>query len=1500
MTTTGEDIAADHPRANLEARRLAAGVDELLKLADQAIGRSQSYGLGDLPERRAAVLALAMVVAEADDRTEAIRNFASHITPLLVTSFEQQKALRARLLGHDATVLINGLFGATEIEQRSERPLSRRDSRLRRDGQQATSESRDKPLETPSVPKTGKRPARTASASPFVRLWWIIAKWLTGFGQRKRSARLLRRKISSLADNFSLTLPAVSSATEAGVSRKGAIEASKRGVRRTRTIDVARSVKRTLARGGTFAPVFRSRSTPTKYLVLSRQISTRDLEHERIRALVRQLRAQGVQISFYAYLNDPRDVVESRDGQTQRGVSLGELFQRHPDARLVLATEGHELLNPLTLAPLDWVESLKIWARRAIVTPLPSGGWGRAERTLHRALGFSVSSTYENALDNLGTILGGNGPVLARASGATDAAPLLVSSSDLDYVMDCPPDEAEKGILIADLREFLGPSGFLWLAACSYFPVMLPPLALHFGSALRGHGLDPRDLDQVYARLAGLPWMRHGHMPYWVRRLVTQSLDDEGRRIAREAAVSVFVGEPPSLHSGGVSPPWVSAGGRNSLSLNVRIADGRAAGGLMVDELTIEMLANGADEIDPLIDLSVDELLKEARRREKTRQKQSEAETAARRVRRAAERQRAAERERPADGARAAQLADERKARVASRAKAREAKKKAAPARAGQGKTGTEYVLFPVGEPGPNIRPEQDYFSVAVLAIHMPSRGFNASKVAPLIWSTVSHHDPDGQKKLVGLYPAESSELPEFSRNDRVTVTDQPLTPRTVAREEIGLDLAFGAVREKAFRQGALKRAWDLASSSNFVSQIVTRNRSLPTVDAFADAMNELINDNDVVMLGRMMLTLRSPLRSGVFAFVSRSENTAGLKYDQATHTLANARGPIASPYAVLRLVAEVTRADWMRLPDLIQAWELIRQKSINGDDVVAAIERFRLTALTSPDLTRADAEELTRAAQLKFAHVLAGEAASDESLYDKERSLDHAFGRSIGTDLSTPDASGLDAVSGPVPAYLAPGLSRRALETVLQDEGGVIEHPHDRGGPRNRGEFIFVSHASRDKPLIRFLVEALIEAGIGVWLDNPEGLGFSPDYVRQNFQNLRPGARWLDQIHDALEASKCVLACCTRTYWERYRAGGTLGQEDGGVREEVSKGRGKLVMCRLDGFDISEVPADLSHIQFADLHSSAPDMPFTDDVRNMRIATLIEAVKAMMERTSELHRRSVGWQMSERLLPYLAGRRVQVAAVQRAASGVQQGRVQALTLMAPDNEGLDQFMERLRRVEIPKVTEREWPKLLVRWPMEAGSGEFADAYAWAIASEMRVPVSELEKRLSMTQQYPLIVISVMSIGDWRKTQRQQMLEWLEFWKQMETSRSARVLTMLAIEWPWVAPSRARIPAVRRGGVSTKRVWTDVGAVEQEANAKPDTYASLTRLSVLGPISEAEAREWSRQVTANAKPEVVATIGVAIKEIFASPSAARTGVDSETFASAIDPVLRKLGLHRGA
>ena len=450
------------------------------------------------------------------------------------------------------------------------------------------------------------------------------------------------------------------------------------------------------------------------------------------------------------------------------------------------------------------------------------------------------------------------------------------------------------------------------------------------------------------------------------------------------------------------------------------------------------------------------------------------------------------------------------------------------------------------------------------------------------------------------------------------------------------------------------------------------------------------------------------------------------------------------------------------------------------------------------------------------------------------------------------------------------------------------------------RGQYVFVSHASRDKPLIRFVVEALVEAGIGVWLDNPEALGFSPDYVRQNFQNLKPGARWLDQIHDALEVSKCVLACCTQTFWERYRAGGTLGQEDSVVREEIAKGRGKLVMCRLDGFAITDVPPDLSLLQFGDLYESSPGAPITDDVRKVRIAALVEAVKAMMQRTSELHHKGGAQRSNTRtaLGPYLIDRGSQEAAAERAMRAAANGSVQAFFVAGPEDECLDQFRSRLSHHTSPRCLagERPWDELLVRWPQEATPAEFDEAYAGALCSEWRIPMHALEERLGATRNAPFAPVSVVAMGDWRRDQPQLILAWLQFWRRRAPVGS-KLVPVLAVEMKEAGRPWKGMPPVRDNGVSAKRIWDDVGAAQTLAANDSGAVVPFQRLEFLHPVHYDHGRDWLRGVVRDAVGQDGAdasaydTLSKGIEQVL--KNAGRLGVPMRDFVQKIDPFWRK-------
>ena len=450
------------------------------------------------------------------------------------------------------------------------------------------------------------------------------------------------------------------------------------------------------------------------------------------------------------------------------------------------------------------------------------------------------------------------------------------------------------------------------------------------------------------------------------------------------------------------------------------------------------------------------------------------------------------------------------------------------------------------------------------------------------------------------------------------------------------------------------------------------------------------------------------------------------------------------------------------------------------------------------------------------------------------------------------------------------------------------------------RGQFVFVSHASRDKPLIRFVVEALVDSGIGVWLDNPEAVGFSQDYINQNLQRLKPGTRWLDQIHDALEASKCVLACCTRTFWERYQKGGTLGRDDSVVREEIAKGRGKLVMCRLDDFDIGPVPADFSGLQFADLSPGAAGTPLPADVLASRVRTLVEAVKAMMQRTSELHHAS-GRQRTETrtaLGPYLIDRGAQEAAAQKAIRAAADGGVQAFFVAGPEDECLDQFRSRLRHHTAPRCLAgaRPWEELLVRWPQEASPAEFEEAYAGALAAEWRIPLHRLNEQLGATRDAPVAAVSVIAMADWRRDQKQLVQAWLRFWKQRPPA-GAKIVPVIAVEMKEAGRPWKGTPPVRENGISATRVWNDVGEIIKRADKDRSAAIPFQRLDFLQPILYRDGAAWLRDVVRDAvggdggQAGSYSVLKTGVDQVL--KKSGRLGIPMRAFAEKIDPHWRK-------
>ena len=151
-------------------------------------------------------------------------------------------------------------------------------------------------------------------------------------------------------------------------------------------------------------------------------------------------------------------------------------------------------------------------------------------------------------LDATERLLGGQNDIERRPEMLRFDDPILRS--------DAPPPEPIQATLIADLRQWLGPRGFMWLASCAAYPELRFAVTLYLGLKItneRGPVTEPLYDEKLLAQLTLLPWFRVGRMPPWLRRALFASLPDVARQRIRAAVDDML---SSSAHSDeGLLPP---------------------------------------------------------------------------------------------------------------------------------------------------------------------------------------------------------------------------------------------------------------------------------------------------------------------------------------------------------------------------------------------------------------------------------------------------------------------------------------------------------------------------------------------------------------------------------------------------------------------------------------------------------------------------------------------------------------------------------------------------------------------------------------------------------------------------------------------------------------------------------------------------------------------------------------------------------------------------------
>jgi formylglycine-generating enzyme required for sulfatase activity len=321
-------------------------------------------------------------------------------------------------------------------------------------------------------------------------------------------------------------------------------------------LDVQRTIRRTIQRGGLFTPAFGSKREPS-YVALIDRSTVADHQANVAAQLVKDLARGYVLVRQYEYDEQPtmvRRVDPLHAGPKHRAgamavatmvevMALGEVTAKFPTSRLLCFADPLTCFDPLTGKIQPWVETLEAWEERFLFTTGTHGQWGQAARILSRR-GFQVIPLTHLGLRLFSNLVEqGNARPTVLKSGAHERWGTYDRMPER-WLDRHPPSDDTIARLLDDLQKQLKPEGFLWLAACAAYPEIHWALTLEWGARLFERG--PL-AESLLPKLTPLIWFRQAFMPDWFRQALYERLSgQEADRISQELSAILSALNPAS------------------------------------------------------------------------------------------------------------------------------------------------------------------------------------------------------------------------------------------------------------------------------------------------------------------------------------------------------------------------------------------------------------------------------------------------------------------------------------------------------------------------------------------------------------------------------------------------------------------------------------------------------------------------------------------------------------------------------------------------------------------------------------------------------------------------------------------------------------------------------------------------------------------------------------------------------------------------------------------
>ena len=296
-------------------------------------------------------------------------------------------------------------------------------------------------------------------------------------------------------------------------------------------LDLPQTIRETARKGGPITFQYRRRTRPPEYLILIDQRNARNHQAQLFNLLYEAFRLEEVHAVRFYFDGDPR-VCWNEDYPHKIG--LAELHGRYPEHRLLIFGSGYTFMSTRRGRLLRWARHFLQWEERALLTPQPTGAWGRRETQLSKY--FVLLPAGLEGLQRLVTQL--------------EAHSREETAGWEELGLKAVPPIQFQGSLRESLEAHFEPNLLRWIAACALWPALHWDLTLFLGDYQGQQETQPLLTLDTLTQLNRLPWFAEGEIPEAARRELIEYLPEEDRNRIRHEIDQVMQQAPPPEGSG--------------------------------------------------------------------------------------------------------------------------------------------------------------------------------------------------------------------------------------------------------------------------------------------------------------------------------------------------------------------------------------------------------------------------------------------------------------------------------------------------------------------------------------------------------------------------------------------------------------------------------------------------------------------------------------------------------------------------------------------------------------------------------------------------------------------------------------------------------------------------------------------------------------------------------------------------------------------------------------